>query len=298
MSSVFGSDQNQPITSNRMADAKADMNAAKHQQTRAHLVGSHIARMGPDPHGGTPMYDEDDRFDSTTALPLALGWFSIALGAAEMMAPHQMARLIGIRPNARTRGILRAYGAREIATGLGILAQPTESKWLWSRVGGDAIDLATLGQASRDQNADPARLTFATAAVLGVAALDVLAARSLSDPHELVDEFGFSVTEEQAITIKSPLETVEAAWVQWCASGYSKLKSNYAVRFEPAPGARGTEVHLSGGGSKGSIREELRRFKQLVEVGEVPVSDGPGLWRPAQPARDPQEVRTLAEVQS
>ena len=71
---------------------------------------------------------------------------------------------------------------------------------------------------------------------------------------------------------------------------------NYAVRFEPAPGARGTEVRLSGGGSTGTIREELRRFKQHVETGEIPVSDGPGLWRPAQPARDPQEVKRLVEV--
>ena len=36
--------------------------------------------------------------------------------------------------------------------------------------------------------------------------------------------------------------------------------------------------------------------EQLVEVGEIPVSDGPGLWRPAQPARDPQEIKALAEV--
>ena len=242
------------------------------------------------------MHDEQDRFDSTAALPLALGWFSIALGAAELMAPRQVARLIGVTPNGRTRSLLRAYGAREIATGLGILAQPTEAKWLWSRVSGDAIDLATLGQASRDDKTDPTRLSLATAAVLGVTALDIVAARWLTTAQEQTDEFGFDISEEQAITIKTPLETVEAAWSQWCASGYSKLRNNYAVRFEPAPGARGTEVHLSGGGSKGTIREELRRFKQLVEVGEVPVSDGPGLWRPAQPARDPYEIKALAEV--
>jgi hypothetical protein len=242
------------------------------------------------------MHDGQDQFDSTAALPLALGWFSIALGVAELMAPRQMARLIGVTPNGRTRSILRAYGAREIATGIGILAQPTEAKWLWSRVSGDAIDLATLGQASRDDRTDPARLSLATAAVLGVTALDVVAARTVANAQEQIDEFGFNVTGEQAITVKAPLETVEAAWAQWCTSGYSKLKNNYAVRLEPAPAARGTEVHLSGGASKGTIREELRRFKQLVEVGEVPVSDGPGLWRPAQPARDPYEIKALAEV--
>jgi hypothetical protein len=244
------------------------------------------------------MHDEQDQFDSTAALPLALGWFSIALGIAELVAPRHVARLIGVRGNERTRAVLRAYGAREIATGLGILSQPTEAKWLWSRVGGDAIDLATLGQASRNEKTDGTRISLATAAVLGVAALDVLAARSVSNSQGRLDEFGFNVTDEQAITVKSPLERVEAEWVQWCASGYSKLTNNYTVRFEPAPGARGTEVHLSGGASRGTVREELRRFKQVVEVGEVPVSDGPGLWRPAQPARDPQEIKARAEVRS
>jgi hypothetical protein len=243
------------------------------------------------------MHDDQDQFDSTAALPLALGWFSIALGVAELMAPRQVAHLIGIRANERTRSVLRAYGAREIATGLGLLSQPTDPKWLWSRVGGDAIDLATLGQATRNEKTDAARIGFATAAVLGVTALDVLAAQQVTTARREIEQFGLNVTGEQAITVKSPLETVEAAWVQWCASGHSKLKNNYAVRFEPAPGARGTEVHLSGGASKSTTREELRRFKQLVEVGEVPVSDGPGLWRPAQPARDPQEIKDLAEVQ-
>ena len=59
------------------------------------------------------MHDEQDQFDRTAALPLALGWFSIALGAAELMAPTQVARLIGVPPSGRTRSLLRAYGARQ-----------------------------------------------------------------------------------------------------------------------------------------------------------------------------------------
>ncbi|RPI47867.1 MAG: hypothetical protein EHM55_26310 [Acidobacteria bacterium] len=72
-------------------------------------------------------------------------------------------------------------------------------------------------------------------------------------------------TDEQAITIKAPLEAVEAAWVKWCALGHAKLGNDYAIRFAPAPGARGTEVHLSGGGPTGVIREELNRFKYQIE---------------------------------
>ena len=105
---------------------------------------------------------------------------------------------------------------------------------------------------------------------------------------------GIYPDEEQAITVKASLEAVEAAWMEWC-TGHDTLGQNYAVRFEPAPGARGTEIHIAGGRSAGAVRDELRRFKQRLETGEVPISDGPGLSRPAQPRRT-DEMKKLAEV--
>jgi hypothetical protein len=132
------------------------------------------------------------------------------------------------------------------------------------------------------------------AAVIGGVGL-VLLARRLCQSRASIDDFGIPLTSEQATTIKAPLEAVENGWVQWCASGHARLKNDYAIRFEPAPGARGTEVHLSGGGSTGAIREELRRFKQQLETGEVPTSDGPGLSRPAQP-RESDDITAPAEV--
>lgn len=233
---------------------------------------------------------------TTEKLSMALGWFSIAVGVAELAAPRQVARLIGVTPRERTTKVLRTYGARKIASGIGILAEPTEAKWLWSRVGGDAIDLASLGRAAANESTHDGRLSFATAAVMGVTMLDILCAWRLSAFERDFDGFQSRLGEEQAVTIRAPLEQVELAWVDWCASGHSRLKNDYAVRFEPAPGARGTEVHLSGGGRKSVIREELRRFKQLIETGEIPLSDGPSLWRPAQPAGDPDVVKTIAGV--
>ncbi|MCV5663573.1 hypothetical protein OFN50_31615, partial [Escherichia coli] len=50
-------------------------------------------------------------------LAQALGWFSIALGAAELLAPHRMARPLGLAGQER---LVAAYGVREIATGVGI----------------------------------------------------------------------------------------------------------------------------------------------------------------------------------
>ena len=145
---------------------------------------------------------------------------------------------------------------------------------------------------------DPRDMRVLALAAIGITAVGLavaFAARRRRRNEDLL--FGFDFSDEQAVTVKASLETVEAAWVEWCASGLTKLKNNYAVRFEPAPGARGTEVHLSGGGSTGTLREELRRFKQRLETGEVPQSDGPGLSRPAQP-REVDGRDWFAEVRS
>lgn len=114
------------------------------------------------------------------------------------------------------------------------------------------------------------------AAIVGGVGL-VLLTRWLSQSRHSVDDFDFPLTREHSTTIKAPLEAVENGWVQWCASGHARLKNDYAIRFEPAPGARGTEVHLSGGGSTRAVREELRRFKQRLETGEASMSDSRGL---------------------
>lgn len=135
---------------------------------------------------------------------------------------------------------------------------------------------------------------FAVVLAAGVGVF--LAARWLRKSRGPAEEFGLSLTEEQAVTVKAPLEVTEAAWIEWCVSGHSRLKNNYAVRFEPAPGARGTEVHLSSGGWRSTTREELRRFKQLLETGQISVSDGPGLWKPAQAAGDRAGLTPAAEV--
>ncbi len=230
---------------------------------------------------------------STQALSLALGCFSIAVGAAKLIAPRRVAGLIGVAADDGTTNVLRAYGARELATGIGIVADPSDATWLWSRVGGDALDLVSLGAAASDDRTARAPLSLAAMAVLGVTVLDVFVASRTGKTRGTA---GRSVSNEQATTVKVPIEDAEAAWVEWCASGRSPLKGDYAVRFELAPGARGTEVHLAGRDSKSELREELRRFKQMVEAGEIVESDGPGLWRPAQPRREAGSTGNVTEV--
>ncbi|HYD85492.1 MAG TPA: hypothetical protein VEA63_15605, partial [Opitutus sp.] len=109
-----------------------------------------------------------------------LGWFSIALGLTELLAPKKLARAIGVGEG--HENLLRALGAREIASGLGILARPKPTGMVWSRVAGDAMDLALLGFAYEARGTDRRRLTAAIIAVAGITALDVATAIRLTQP--------------------------------------------------------------------------------------------------------------------
>src|SRR5436190_5501201 len=86
-------------------------------------------------------------------LAKGLGWFSIGLGLAEMASPQSVAQLVGIEDGARTRAMIRGYGARELANGVAILSRP-DARWLWARVAGDVVDLSSLAAALQRDNAD------------------------------------------------------------------------------------------------------------------------------------------------
>lgn len=128
----------------------------------------------------------------------------------------------------------------------------------------------------------------------------------------------------ESITINKPIEQVYDSWRNLESLGFlrdaqvtetreqekiawTSAQGAYGhVRFRRAPGARGTEVQVEieqphrhvgetviqafGMAADQTIREDLRRFKQLLETGEVTLSDGPGLWRPAQPASNRNQV--------
>ncbi|HZX33660.1 MAG TPA: hypothetical protein VFF03_20080 [Rhodocyclaceae bacterium] len=110
-----------------------------------------------------------------------LGWFSLGIGLAELLAPKAMARAIGLEGR---EDVIRAYGLREIAAGIGILNSDHPAPWLWARAGGDALDLATLGVQVPKSNGSLEMVSAAMAAVAGVAVLDVACARALSQEDE------------------------------------------------------------------------------------------------------------------
>ena len=287
---------------------------------------------------------------STKRLAKGLGWFSIGLGLAELLAPRAIANICGVS-NKHT-GLIRLYGLRELGAGITIFAQEKPTEGVWSRVVGDALDLTTLGIAASNPEAKLGRVAFATANVLAVTALDVMCAMQLSNgskqgihakgtcvvnlPPEEVYSFwrdfqnlprfmrhleavhdlgdgrsrwkakgpaGMEVEWDATIIADVPNEVIT-----WRSLEGSDVDNAGAVRFERAPGNRGTIVKVNLeynpiGGVVGAaiaklfgeepeqqMDDDLRRFKQVLEVGEVVVSEGTLLGtgyleqRAAQPA--------------
>jgi len=303
------------------------------------------------------------------SLANGLGWFSIGLGLAQIAAPRGMARLIGVTDDSRSAAIMRTVGMREIAAGIGILSQPHHRPgWLWGRVAGDIMDLALLGTVLSGNSMQRNRTVVATAAVLGVTALDVLCGQQLEQRSEGNGESSRAEGRRRSksevtanLTINRPPEEVYRFWRQldnlpqfmqhlesvqvlddrrshwvarapagkrvewdavitqdrpneligWRSDEDAQVRNEGTVRFRPAPGGRGTEVSVTlrydpPAGVLGAaisklfleeptkqIPDDLRRFKQVMELGEVMLSDAtvrPGP-HPAQPDADlEQEV--------
>ncbi len=56
--------------------------------------------------------------DATLKMARILGWLSIGLGVAELLAPRQVGRAVGMEERS---GLVRLHGGREIVKGVGIL---------------------------------------------------------------------------------------------------------------------------------------------------------------------------------
>ncbi|MFL5561866.1 MAG: SRPBCC family protein [Gemmatimonadaceae bacterium] len=184
---------------------------------RSASSGSGEWKDAPEHYSETP-----DWKDGTTKF---LGWFSVGLGLAELFAPRSVAKLIGIEDEDEYVGTLRSFGVRELAAGFGLLTRPKPTYWLWSRVGGDTIDLAFLARRMRDENENnnSAKLLAATVAVLGVTALDIMQGAKLASeklPAQGHDEGSFQLSPADdgtvrlaaQITVGASPEDVYAFW--------------------------------------------------------------------------------------
>jgi hypothetical protein len=72
-----------------------------------------------------------------------------------------------------------------------------------------------------------------------------------------------------AVTIRRPLQEVKSAWTE-------HFDASQEVAFTEAPRDQGTEVRvpIESEGSELETKIALRRFKQVLETGEVVRSDG------------------------
>ncbi|MDB5684718.1 MAG: hypothetical protein JWM38_2249 [Sphingomonas bacterium] len=104
-----------------------------------------------------------------------LGWFSLGLGIAQLVAPEKISKAIGLEGK---EGVLRAFGGREIATGVGALSFDPELG-MWGRVAGDVLDLATLATARPQDDQQRMGLTIAVASVAAITLLDIVTAAGL-----------------------------------------------------------------------------------------------------------------------
>jgi uncharacterized membrane protein len=128
--------------------------------------------------------------------------------------------------------------------------------------------------------------------------------------------FGQTVEWEAETTLDEP-----GKGIGWRSVGDADVENSGEVSFVPAPGDRGTEVHVTlsydvpagplgravakyfGEEPDQQLDDDLRRLKQVIETGEVVRSDGaPGGKRareefPQHPAR-PLSDEELAEVRS
>ena len=221
-------------------------------------------------HGGLHRIDG-------TQLARGLGWFSIGLGLIQVAVPRRLGRGIGLRGDGRDQMVLRAIGARELLAGAAILTRSRPAMPMWARVGGDAMDLAMLGVPLATGRVDRTRGVAATAAVLGVTALDVLSGvrlqqRRAAARRRMQGTQGTStrtqgsraarMTATKKITVNRSQNEVTHFWQQAQSTPDfvpHLTERAHAVSFAPAPHGRGTEITVrltgeSGGEAGGAVK--------------------------------------------
>ena len=113
----------------------------------------------------------------------ALGWTSLGIGLAELAAPRQVEKLLGLEDRPAHRGVLQILGVRELVHGWSLLTEDRPNARMacgvWSRVAGDVLDTAMLGVAAM-KTKKPASFAMVAASVLVIGALDLYFAQRMA----------------------------------------------------------------------------------------------------------------------
>lgn len=109
-------------------------------------------------------------------------------------------------------------------------------------------------------------------------------------------------------------EDVPGERIAWRSAEGASVENAGTVRFRPAPGGRGTEIHvelryepplgavgavvakLFGEEPNQQLADDLRRFKQLLETGEIARSEGSPLGTRAQNQLHQEDAHPLEEM--
>ncbi|MDQ3896916.1 MAG: SRPBCC family protein, partial [Actinomycetota bacterium] len=109
------------------------------------------------------------------------------------------------------------------------------------------------------------------------------------------------------------VDDVPGERIAWRSAAGASVENSGTVRFQPAPGGRGTEIHvelryqpplgvvgavvakLFGEEPNQQLADDLRRFKQLLETGEVARSEGSPLGTRTQNQLHQEDAHPLEE---
>ena len=115
------------------------------------------------------------------AMARGLGMFSVGLGAVELVASEALAESLGMEGKEE---LIQLFGAREMASGVACLSMNPPKAGIWSRLVGDALDIAVLAAHLGRSNPKRGNVGIALAAVLGVTLVDVVTAAWMSEGRD------------------------------------------------------------------------------------------------------------------
>jgi uncharacterized membrane protein len=261
------------------------------------------------PRGAVRRRFRGDAETEQARLAHALAWLGIGLGVAELAAPRSVGRLIGLPDSRRRERILRGLGAGGIAGGVAVLAVArfdAGRRLVGLGAGGRHLSLRSAVTIERSPDEvyrfwrDFENLPRFMEHLESVEVTDTGRSRWRAKPAA-----GARLEWESEVVEDRPGERIA-----WRSIG-GDVEHEGSVLFRPAPGGRGTEVVLDvsyapPGGAAGAaiarlldpatrvaMRNDLRRFKQVMETGHLVRSDASihGGPHPARPAPAGEEER-------
>jgi uncharacterized membrane protein len=181
---TLGNEETALMDTSKQSGAGASVgksNGKSNRKTRRNTLGrsdteAWLARIDA---SSRPAIEVIHRREHGKVLTSGLAWFSVGLGVTQLVAPGFLGDLAGLPGGqGRRRDLaIRACGARELVTGIGLLGSTDKTRWLQARVLGDAIELGLLATALTSSRSSKARLAVVMAAMAAVTALDIVATR-------------------------------------------------------------------------------------------------------------------------